>query len=238
MVLIMSLMIMRGVEAYEALIFDCDGVLVDSEHLKFSAWKIALAEEAIDFEEKDYLPLVGYDSAHILKAISEQLRFPFNKAAVLAKKEQIYQDLQKQGVTALPDAIDFLKLAIAKKDELDLKIAIASSAPKSEILENLQQLGISPSSFDLIISGKDDLLHIDDTDGVNKPKPYIYQICAQMLGVNPAQCLVFEDSSAGVRAAARAGMDVIAIPNRFTQDQDFSSALKIAEFKDIRIEHI
>lgn len=238
LILVLSLMMMHSVNAYQALIFDCDGVLVDSEHLKFSAWKAALAEEAIDFHENDYLPLVGYDSNHIIKAIREQYRFPFDNAAIIAKKEHLYHDLQQQGVTPLPDAVNFLKLAIAKKEELGLKIAIASSAPKKEILENLRQLGIAPSSFDLIISGKDDLHHIDDASGVNKPKPYIYQICSQTLDVHPSQCLVFEDSSAGVWAAARAGMDVIAIPNRFTQDQDFSPALKIAEFKEIKIEDL
>lgn len=238
LVLVLSLMVTHSVNAYQALIFDCDGVLVDSEHLKFTAWKMALADETINFQENDYLPLVGYDSVHIINAISEQNRFSFNKAAVIVKKERIYHDLQKQGITPLPDAVNFLKLAIAKKEALGLKIAIASSAPKREILENLQQLGISPSSFDLIISGKDDLQHIDDASGVNKPKPYIYQICAKTLDVHPSQCLVFEDSSAGVWAAARAGMDVIAIPNRFTQDQDFSPALKIAEFKDIKIEDL
>lgn len=230
---IVNLLISGLAQGYAALIFDCDGVLVDSEELKFKAWQTALKEQAIDFKENEYLPMVGYDSVHIAKAIALSKSLPFDQKAIIKRKDQVYDQLQKQGVTPLPDALSFLKLAIARKEELDLKIAIASSAPKAEILENLHQLGIDPNSFDYIISGKDDLKHIQDPEGVNKPKPYIYQVCAKALGVEPSQCLVFEDSQAGVTAAALAGMNVIAVPNSFTQHQDFSGALNIATFKDL-----
>ncbi len=60
-------------------------------------------------------------------------------------------------------------------------------------------------------------------------------MCAKTLNVAPNQCLVFEDSHAGILAAASAGMDVIAIPNAFTRHQDFSAAQKIAKFKEINI---
>lgn len=221
--------------AYQALIFDCDGVLVDSEALKFKAWQTVLADIAIDFKEQEYLPLVGFDSRHIANAIAthKQRHLDFDK--LIVKKDSLYRSLQKQGVTQLPDAVAFLKLAIANKEKLGLKIAIASSASRIEILENLLQLGVEPASFDFIISGKDDLKIIQDPEGVNKPKPYIYQICAQMLEVDPSQCLVFEDSHAGVIAAKSAGMNVIAIPNAFTKNQDFSAAIKIAEFKEMDI---
>uniref|UniRef100_A0A0Q9Y9B4 Phosphorylated carbohydrates phosphatase n=1 Tax=Candidatus Berkiella aquae TaxID=295108 RepID=A0A0Q9Y9B4_9GAMM len=116
---------------------------------------------------------------------------------------------------------------------MNLKVAIASSASQKEILENLRQLDINPKELDHIISGSDDLRHIHDPEGVNKPKPYIYQRCAQALNVPPKLCLVFEDSHAGVVAADRAGMNVIAIPNRYTMHQDFSMAKKIVTFNEI-----
>lgn len=230
---ILNLLTCGSAQGYAALIFDCDGVLVDSEELKFKAWQTALKEQAIDFQESEYLPLVGFDSRHISKAIALSKSLPFDQKAIISRKDQVYEKLQKQGVTALPDAVRFLKLAIARKEELGLKIAIASSAPKAEILENLHQLGIDPNSFDFIISGKDDLKHIHDPEGVNKPKPYIYQVCAQTLGIAPSQCLVFEDSHAGVAAATLAGMDVMAIPNYFTKHQNFSGALRVATFKEL-----
>jgi beta-phosphoglucomutase len=232
---ICSFMFTANAPAYQALIFDCDGVLVDSEQLKFKAWQSALADIKIDFQEKEYLPLVGYDSQHIARAIADLKLRDFDKKALIIKKDRIYHQLQKQGVKPIQNAVLFLKQALSQKKKLGLKIAIASSAARSEIIENLQQLGVEPTQFDFIISGKDDLKHIQDPHGVNKPKPYIYQICAKTLNVAPKQCLVFEDSSAGVLAASAAGMDVIAIPNAFTQHQDFSAALKIATFKEIDI---
>ncbi len=229
------LLLVSVAHAYQALIFDCDGVLVDSEQHKFQAWHTALAEQAIDFPEHNYLPLVGYDSKHIARAIAAQSQRPFDQGAIIKRKNQLYQARQQQGITPLPDAVAFLKLAIKQKEKLGFKIAIASSAPKQEILENLRQLQINPADLDYIISGSDDLRFIQDPEGVNKPKPYIYQICAKQLGIEPQQCLVFEDSSAGVDAAFYAGMDVIAIPNRYTAHQNFNHALKVAQFNEFDI---
>ena len=73
--------------------------------------------------------------------------------------------------------------------------------------------------------------HINDPDGTNKPKPYIYTLIAHNMEVNPEGCIVLEDSGAGVIAAADAGMAAIAIPDKFTQNHDFSKAKAIADFK-------
>jgi len=107
-----------------------------------------------------------------------------------------------------------------------------------EIYENLAQIGVSKEAFDAILSGKDDLTHIQDPEGTNKPKPYIYQLAADRLAVKPQECLVFEDTSAGVISAADAGMDVIAVPNEFTKEHDFSRALYMTTFKDPRLEKL
>jgi beta-phosphoglucomutase-like phosphatase (HAD superfamily) len=67
------------------------------------------------------------------------------------------------------------------------------------------------------------------------PKPYIYQLAAQNLGIDPRECIVFEDSNAGVEAAFTAGIDVIAVPNEFTKNQDFSHAVRVTKFNDVDI---
>jgi beta-phosphoglucomutase len=105
-------------------------------------------------------------------------------------------------------------------------LALASSAPKEEILVNLKQMGLE-NAFDLIISGSDDLREYVDAEGTNKPKPYIYIESAKRLGISPACCLVFEDTKAGVDAAARAGMVAVAVPNQFTLTHDFSNAHQV-----------
>lgn len=219
--------------AYQAVIFDCDGVLVDTEHLKFLAWQQSLANISIGFQESEYLPLVGHSSETIAKKIQQQKKINFNAKTLIAEKEKIYTAIQKKGVPPMQDGVNFLKNLITQKKTLGIKLAIVSSAPHPEILENLQQLGISSKDFDAILSGGDDLKHIHDPEGTNKPKPYIYQLAAEKLNVKPEQCLVFEDSGAGVIAAATAGMKVIAVPNAYTENHDFSLAMKKVRFNEI-----
>ena len=94
---------------------------------------------------------------------------------------------------------------------------------------NLQQIGLD-NAFDLVISGSDDLEDYIDEKGKNKPKPYIYIEAAKRLNILPELCLVFEDTAAGVDAAADAGMTVIAAANQFTINQDFTKASAVLSF--------
>lgn len=112
---------------------------------------------------------------------------------------------------------------------------MASSDGRTEILQNLTPIGVDPNNFDAILSGHDDLKDIVDPEGTNKPKPYIYQRTSKKLNVEPQECVVFEDSSAGVNAASSAGMSVMAIPNSYTKNQDFSGAVNITTFSNIDI---
>lgn len=103
------------------------------------------------------------------------------------------------------------------------KLAAASAEHRGEILEHLEHLGIL-DAMDAVVSGVDDLSDYHDPDGVNKPKPYIYQHAAQLLELDPAECMAFEDSGTGVLAASRAGIFTVAVPNPFTLAHDFSCA--------------
>lgn len=216
----------------EAVIFDCDGVLVDTEYLKFLAWQEALAEKNIPFTIEEYMPLVGHSGKYILSMIEKNKGMTIPEE-ILAVKSAKYHRLQKQGVPPIHEMIAFAKRFADEKKELGIKLGLASTAPKDEILQNLQQIGLK-SAFDLIISGADDLDDYDDPEGKNKPKPYVYIESAKRLGVSPAKCLVFEDTAAGVDAAADAGMIAIAVPNQFTLNQDFSKAKAvISSYEDL-----
>jgi beta-phosphoglucomutase len=208
----------------QAIIFDCDGVLVDTEQLKYEAWQQALAPHGVEFTLQDYLPMVGYSSQRILQMI-ESLKGLAWPVAVIADKDSRYRQLQAQGVAPLQPAVDYAQ-HLAKQSQV--KLALASSAPRSEILVNLKQVGLE-AAFDLIVSGSDDLSAYQDPTGVNKPKPYIYLEAAKRLQVDPAACLVYEDTAAGIEAAAGAGMAAIAVPNRFTRGHDFRLATLILD---------
>lgn len=205
-----------------AVIFDCDGVLVDTEYLKFLAWQEALASYNVDFSIEEYMPLVGHSSKNILAMIEQAKRLILPEQIIDLKNDK-YKALQKQGVQAIQPMVDFARTLAENKERLGLKLGLASSAPKEEILINLRQIGLD-NAFDLVISGSDDLEDYIDEEGKNKPKPYIYIESAKRLNILPEFCLVFEDTAAGVDAAAGARMTVIAVPNQFTINQDFSKA--------------
>ena len=217
---------------FQAIIFDCDGVLVDTEYLKFLAWQEALAIHGVPFSIEEYIPLVGHSSKNILQMIREAKKLDLDNE-VIALKNTKYKMLQSLGVPPIDSVINFVLHLFDNKQNLGLQLALASSATKEEILINLQQIGLE-NVFDLIISGSDDLEAYVDAEGTNKPKPYIYIEASKQLGIPPEFCLVFEDTQAWVDAASSAGMITIAIPNQFTLTHDFSNAHHvITSYKEI-----
>lgn len=218
----------------KAVIFDCDGVLVDTEYLKFLAWEEALASKKIDFAIEEYMPLVGNSSKNIL-LILKQLKNIDIPEEVIELKNAKYRILQKQGVPPIKEMIAFARRFVEEKQLLGIKLGLASSAPTEEILQNLRQIGLE-NAFDLIISGSDGLDDYVDKEGKNKPKPYIYLHAMKKLGVFPAQCVVIEDSSTGVGSAVSAGCFTVAVPNAYTRNQDLSSAhMCLESFIDVNV---
>jgi beta-phosphoglucomutase len=209
----------------EAVIFDCDGVLVQSDYLKFLAWKEALASKNISLSLEEYTPLVGNTSKNILLMLKRQKGIDIPEEIIELKNAK-FKILQKKGVPPIPEMISLAKRLSDAKKNLGIKLGLASSARREEILENLRQVGLA-NAFDLVISGSDDLDSYIDLEGKNKPKPYIYIEAAKRLGITTSKCLVFEDTATGVEAAANAGMIAIAVPNQFTSQHDFSKATKI-----------
>ena len=202
----------------KAIIFDCDGVLVDSEGLKYLAWQKTLQTRNIDFSRDEYKTFAGHTGRHILTQILSKRGLPFDPSISEEKNEE-YWRLQKECIQGMDPMLSLVPWAKDQK----LLLGVASSAAKHEILVNLHKLQIE-DYFSEVLSGKDDLLHIHDPEGVNKPKPYIYQETCKRLSVEPKDCLVFEDSEAGVEAAKTAGCYVIAVPTEWTQDQNFKKA--------------
>lgn len=213
--------------AYAAIIFDCDGVLVDTEHTKFLAWKEALAPYGVPVTLEDYKAVLGNSSQRSLALIMAAKKVNLPAEKVIREKNEIYKKLHAQSIPkSIDPAVSFVRELVKNKGILNIKLGLASAPPKAEIMRNLKAVGLE-NAFDIIISGDDDLGDIHDPEGTNKPKPYIYQRAAQWLHVAPEKCLVFEDSSAGVVAASQAGMTVFAVPNEYTKQQDFSSATRV-----------
>jgi beta-phosphoglucomutase len=206
----------------KAIIFDCDGVLVDTEYLKFLAWKKALASVDRGLSVEEYQKVAGHSSKKIHEILQEMKNLDIPEE-VIHLRRVIYQELQVQGVPPMHETIEFARYLSQNKSILGIKLGLASSASKNEILLNLKHIGLE-HEFDLIISGSDDLEDYVDSDGKNKPKPYIYLEASKRLNISPKHCLVFEDTEAGIEAATTAGMITVAIPNWMTKAQNFSKA--------------
>lgn len=207
----------------KAVIFDVDGTLVHSEHAHYMAWQEALQKAiGLDLSQEEYHPYVGNSPATSSSLFAK--KYPtivVNR--LLEEKEFLYKNLQKKGLNPIQATVDFAIRLAKAKDLYGIKMGIASAAKKEEILTNLRHLQIE-NLFDVIISGQDDLAEYSDPEGVNKPKPYIYQHAAKLLGVTPKDCIAIEDSHVGCKAAVDAGCFTIAIPNEYTKNQDLSHA--------------
>ncbi len=210
---------MRGI------FFDCDGVIVDSEALKYHAWQTILAEEGIPFSRDEYASLVGQPMYYILHVIAQKHKRPLSDGVGKAFKD-CYHAMQDEGVPLFHDTIAFIRRLIPLKKEKAFVLGLVSGGGHHEIGMNLRHAGLE-GVFDPIVSGEDDLHYIHDPEGFNKPKPYIYLHAAKKAGVSPQHCIAFEDTFAGVEATKSAGMVCVAVPHALTAQQNFSRADRI-----------
>lgn len=206
----------------KAVIFDCDGTLVDNEHAHFLAWRYAFQNQGFNLTLEKYMTFAGKGHLEALKIAVEMIGDDCLKELSKDKKEY-FRKLYLAGFPPIASTVEFLHLLAKEKDNYGIKLAVASGASKKVILHHLKTLGIE-SYFDVVLSGYDDLGEYKDPTGTNKPKPYVYLKTAKMLGLSPAQCVAIEDSHKGVTSAITAGCFTIAIPNRYTQNQDLSRA--------------
>jgi HAD superfamily hydrolase (TIGR01509 family) len=197
----------------DAVVFDLDGVLVDSEPIHFRAANRVLAHYGASISEEDYRRYIGLGEFATWTDWRRRHRIRDAVEHLLALHTQARLQEIRAGVSPIEEAV---RLARRLRDT-GLFLAIASSSTREIIDALLKALGLV-GVFAVCISGEDPEVH------ESKPAPDVYLAAAAGLGVRPAVCLAIEDSSPGVTAAKRAGMIVIAVPNQWTADQDFRDA--------------
>ncbi len=219
----------------KAVLFDCDGTLVDSEYTHYLSWQYALQRLGGDLSLEEYYSYVGKSSAVIAEQIAEKLACG-SAEAILKEKRESYQTLHCSGLPSIAPTVEFLMSLLQEKERLGLKVGVCSAAKKNEVSSHVQRLGIE-RYLDVVLSGQEDLVEYSDPEGVNKPKPYIYQHAMKLLGVVPHECVVIEDSGPGVRAGVDAGCFTIAVPNAYTLNHDLSHAhLRLDSFAGISVD--
>ncbi|MBI3988654.1 MAG: HAD family phosphatase [candidate division NC10 bacterium] len=180
----------------QALIFDMDGVIVDSEPLHLLATQRALQLIGRDLSEEEYYRrYVALTDRELFEALLG--KGDPQVEPLMVEKQRLYQELAASGVRPYPATVAFIKRA-----QEVLPLAIATGATREEAEEALQRLGIR-DAFRIVVSAED--------YERGKPDPAPYLLAAHRLGVLPSRCVVIEDSKEGVRAAKAAGMVCLAL---------------------------
>lgn len=189
-----------------AVLFDCDGVLVDSEcGLSRIATHVLNHHFDIPAVPEDFIPYLGTgENTYIGEVVRK-----YGHAYIPRMQEVIYSqylDLASQYVIAVEGA----KALVLKLRMEGYKIAVASSANWTKLDKNLSIVGLASSDFDARISGDD--VH------KQKPDPEIFLLAARRCGILPANCIVVEDAASGVLSGKSAGMTVIGFTSTVTAE--------------------
>lgn len=195
----------------KAVIFDLDGVIVDSEPLHFEAHKKALQGFGIVLTLEDYMEFgVAMGDRNLYEKEAEKFNINIKKEEIAPIKKAVYKKIFEKKAVPRPGIIDLLGKLHAK-----YALAIASSGSYDSVDFVLAALNLK-KYFKVVVTG-------DDVEKV-KPNPDIYNKAMEMLGVSKEECIAIEDSETGMLAAKNAGIRCVAVPCDFTKNQDFLQA--------------
>jgi HAD superfamily hydrolase (TIGR01509 family) len=176
---------------FQAYLFDCDGTIVDSMPLHYATWTQALADWNCVFEEALFYAWGGKPVAEIIAALNEMhgLRMPIDD--VLRRKEALYHEHLPR-LQAVPEVLEHIAHSHGR-----IPFAVVSGSTREAVTASLELLNLL-DRFDVLVCAGDYQRA--------KPDPEPFLLAAARLGVDPAHCLVFEDTDLGIQAATAAGM--------------------------------
>ncbi len=194
-----------------AIIFDLDGLMVDSEPLAKQSWHALLGQYGRVLDEEAMNEIFGLRPVDSAQVIHQRLGLPGTPEQILTQRRQLmWEIIQDKGMRPMPGLHVLLKAIDAR----GLPRAVATSSGRQYAPMAMRSIGVD--GFAALVTG-------DDVER-GKPAPDIYLAAAAALQVAPAACLALEDSPHGVRAAKAAGMRCVAVPGPMTAELDFSAA--------------
>jgi HAD superfamily hydrolase (TIGR01509 family) len=193
----------------QAMVFDMDGVLIDSEELHAHAKRIAFAHAGIALSDADLRSYVGRSDAVMIDEMGARYGLTDGqRSTVVNEKMRIYEQ-EEEGIKIVSGAIEFVRWAAQH-----YRLALATSATRRNRMTTLNRLGIA-DLFEVTV----DLGDVSEP----KPSPEIYLTVTSRLALHPSQCLVVEDSLTGVISAKQAGCCVSALTRSFAEDELISA---------------
>ena len=182
---------------FKAYLFDCDGTIVDSMPLHYVAWKRVFAEHGCSFPEELFYAWGGMPVRAIIAALNEEhgLNMPIEETA---RNKELYYNEMIEELKAIPEVLVHIEDQHGR-----IPFAVVSGSTRDSVELSLGALGLLDRFDTLVCAG-------DYAKGKPDPEPFL--TAARLLGVNPEECLVFEDAETGVMAARAAGMAVVKVP--------------------------
>ena len=181
-------------DRYEGLIFDMDGTILDTESTHRQAWRQVLRPYGMHFDEQAMVALNGAPTCKIAQVIIANHQSDVDPHLLAAEKTALVKTMLLDNVKPLP-LIDVVKAYHGRKP---MAVGTGSEHAMAEML--LCHLGLR-GYFEVVVGADDVTKH--------KPEPETFLRCAQLLGVPPEKCVVFEDADFGIEAAKRANMAIV-----------------------------
>ncbi|KEK26134.1 HAD family hydrolase [Bacillus gaemokensis] len=203
----------------KAIIFDFDGLIVDTETIWFQSFQEVIREYGGDLPLEEFAKCIGTTDEVLYTYIEQQLKEQFDKNVLKEKVWTLHQEKMK-----IPVARDGVKEYIEEARDLGLKIGLASSSSRKWVVGFLEGLGIR--EYFEVIKTQEDVEKV-------KPDPALYRVAIEELGIEPSEAVVFEDSLNGLKAALAAGLICVVVPNEVTKALQFENYhLRLSSMKE------
>lgn len=193
----------------KAVLFDMDGLMVDTESLSTEAFINSAKAQGYNMTKEETLKVLGFTKANIYQFWIDY----FQGTNVDGKKlvDDHYEYIENVLYTVGPEKMPYVEELLKYLRENNYKIAVASSSDTADIKNNLEKTKLE-KYIDEIASGAE--------VGNGKPAPDVFLLAAERLDVDPKDCLILEDSKAGVKAGKASGAMVFMVPDMFTVDKE------------------
>ena len=199
-----------------AVLFDLDGVLVDSEEFSSQASDAVLAKVGIVQTPEEKKNVFGRRTHENYQAAIDARGLDIDANELVMRKNRLFAEIIKGRIKPLEGVVELIK----HLRESGIRIAVVSSSPLDRVNATLTEVNLL-LEFELIISG--------DCCVMGKPDPEPFLLAAERFYVKPEECIVVEDAQAGVASGKAAGMKVLAVKSPNTHGQDLSKADKIVD---------